>query len=671
MKLTSWAFLFAIAPAALQTAFSADPPVTGTNATGIPGAVSYPKPGAAAPSRPTNIGVIPTPDTIPPPNGTPGAGGSIPVPATEVKSMGRYRKKGAGGGEVVNIESMIHDRYKQSVVRVVAKDLAGNVLAKAMGVGVGRNSQFIATPLSIVLGSSQQWADKIEITHFAGNKYEAQVAFIDEEKNLVLLAPEASPAPIVFTRENNERPQIDIFTISFSNAPDGSITSAIHRGRIAAANTDTGLLSISAYSGSVIDDAQAGTGVIDSEGSLVGMLLPGGRGVLSSTLQKSIAKAQKAVPIEPRMIGVILGRGVLVDPKLDGAFKTITDALDAIKKGTAPKTDTSRYNPAKNRSVAPKETDKVVIKVMPGTYKEKKQISLPSHISLSGSGPSQTVLVSPDPNKPAILVQNAENVIVAGFRIVPATLQTLKAPALIVSKSSNVTMLGNVFEAKGGVAAWVHESRNVNFFGNTFSRGTVRGLSCDKSDVVLEANAFVGDWPVALSIDKECSATVRRNLFLDNKNSISVSSFSSTVRVQQNTFVRSPSAVKLSGSSPRFSLNDNIFFECNYGLYAGGDLAPRALGRNGTWRSKFMARSKQLTLLDIVKTEPQFEAPESYDFRIKPGKGHTGSAMLIEGNDLGAYQRADFLGQYSGTLARSLGAVTSETDLADTWGLNE
>ncbi|MRT32947.1 hypothetical protein FGX01_03740, partial [Xylella fastidiosa subsp. multiplex] len=63
----------------------------------------------------------------------------------------------------MNIEGQLHDRYKQSVVRVVAKDLAGNVLAKAMGVAVGRSSQYIAAPLSLVLGTSQQWADRIEV----------------------------------------------------------------------------------------------------------------------------------------------------------------------------------------------------------------------------------------------------------------------------------------------------------------------------------------------------------------------------------------------------------------------------------------------------------------------------------------------------------------------------
>jgi hypothetical protein len=401
--------------------------------------------------------------------------------------------------------------------------------------------------------------------------------------------------------------------------------------------------------------------------------LPGGRGVLSSTLQKSIAKAQKSTPIEPRMIGVILGRGVLVDPKATtpGAFKTITEALEAIKKGIAPKTDPTRYTPARNRSVAPKETDKVVVKVMPGTYREAKPIALGSDISLSGSGPAQTTIVAPAPDKPAILIQNANNVIVAGFRIVPANLQTLKAPALIVSKATSVTMIGNVFEAKGGVGAWVHESNKVAFFGNTFTRGTVRALSCDKTSLQVEANAFIGDWPVALSLDKGCSSVVKRNLFMDNKNSVGVSSTSGTTMMQENTFIRDAAGIKISENNSNFSLNDSLFFETPYALISAGDINVRNLGRSAMWKSKFMARSKPVNAVDMIRAEPVFVAPESYDFRVKPGKGQTGAATRDPGADLGAFQTSDFLGPYSGPLARSLGAATGEDDLAGRWGLSE
>ncbi|HEY8279583.1 MAG TPA: right-handed parallel beta-helix repeat-containing protein [Bdellovibrionota bacterium] len=671
-----WAFFFFLAGA---PAFAAEGD-SGVTASGIPGAVTYPSGATSgkstAPGAKPSI-VVPTPDTIAPPPGLAPAGSGTPntilSPGTPAPSLGKYRTGNPQIGITVKIDELIHDRYRQSVVRVVAKDLGGTVLAKSMGVAIGRNSgsQYIAAPLSIALGSSQQWADKIEITHYGGNKYEASIALIDEEKNLVLLSPEASPAPIVFARESNERPQIDVFTISFDMALTGEMSSAVHRGKLAAANPETGLLSVSPYAGQVIDDAQAGTGLLDSEGSLVGMLLPGGRGVLSSSLQRAIAKAQKATPLEPRMIGVILGRGVLVDPNLPGAFKTITEAQDAIKKGVAPKTDPTRYTPARNRSVAPKETDKVVIKVMPGVYKEKKTIYLGANTSLSGSGPAHTTIAGSDPDKPVILVQNAANVIVAGLRIVPALQQKLKAPALIVNNASNVTLSGNVFEAKGGVAAWVHNSRKVALYGNTFARGQVRGLSCDRTDIELEANAFLGDWPVAASFDKGCSSVVKRNLFFENKTSLNIAANAGSTLLQQNTFVRSPAAVRVGGSTNKFSLYDNIFFECEHALYVGGDANTNSLGRNGSWKSRFTARSKPLSMLDIVRTEPVFEDPSNYDFRIKPGKGHVGSALRTPGGDLGAFQRADFVGTHSGTLAHTLGAATGDVDLAGSWGLNE
>jgi hypothetical protein len=82
-----------------------------------------------------------------------------------------------------------------------------------------------------------------------------------------------------------------------------------------------------------------------------------------------------------------------------------------------------------------------------------------------------------------------------------------------------------------------------------------------------------------------------------------------------------------------------------------------------------MSRTKPLLSLDIVRTEPSFENPAAYDFRVKPGKGHNGSAVRVPGDDLGAFQTTEFLGPYTGVLARSLGAATGLDDLAGTWNL--
>jgi hypothetical protein len=450
-----WAFLFSLQALALE----GDPPpnVTypDTPRTYVPGGAQtspsvqrQAQQGAVA--QPTNVGQIPTPDTAPAPGGSTG----IIAPsttATPTPVTGQYRN---ARGQV-NLSKMFLNRYQNSVVRVISRDLAGNELSRAMGVGVGRGAQFIATPLSIVLGNNQQWADKIEITHSTGNRYFAKVALIDEEKNIVLLAPEANPSPLPYTREQDERSLVDVFFISFDDTA-GTITPAIHKGRVAATNGETGLLSLSSdeLKDQTAASTYSGTALINSQGELLGMLLPEGRGVLASTLQKLTLKAEKASPIEPNLVGAILGRGVLVQAKTEGAYPTISAAFEAIKKGEAPKTDTTRYTPARNRTVAPRDADRVVVKVMPGTYKEPKPISLPSNISLSGSGPSQTTVIGSDPEKPVFLVQDSENSMIAGFRIVPAALQKLKAPTVIISKGRNITLLGNVIEAKGGVAVW-------------------------------------------------------------------------------------------------------------------------------------------------------------------------------------------------------------------------
>jgi hypothetical protein len=609
--------------------------------------------GVNLPGGPTNIGAIPTPDTIPAPSTT---------TATAV-SNGQYRNE----KQEVKIEKMLLDRYQQSMVTIRALDLAGNELSRAMGVGVGANAQYIATPLSLLLGNEQQWADRIEISHAAGNKYSAKVALIDEEKNIVLLAPEANPAQMPFVRDQNERPQITVFMITFEPRADGSVIPRSHRGMLAAVNRDTGLFSVSAGD---LTDQDAGTGVIATTGELVGMLLPNNRGVLASTLQSLIAKAQKATPIEPNRIGAILGRGVVVGGKdIPGAFPTIQAALDAIKKGEAPKADPSLFTPARSRTVAPKEADKVVVRVMPGTYKEGRTISLPGNLSLAGSGPDRTVLIGHDKDKPVVLMQNEENNMLSGFRIVPAAKQSMKAPTVIVSKAKNVTILGNVVETKGGVGVWATQSSNVRVNGNAFPESSVRAISCDRSTMRMEANAFLGTWPIAIAADRGCSADIARSLFFGNDLGVNIAPEATRVTVRRSTFVRGNTGIKASGKSSVLEGGDNLFYETAAGVSATADLPGRSLGRNAVWKSRFMVQGRNASGVDLVRTQPRFQAAESYDFRLAPGQSQLVSSELEAGTELGAFTFGDYMGPFTQQVVRAMGVATGQPSLPAQWGI--
>lgn len=667
-----WAFLLPTYVAAFHavgalapTAFAADPAPSNASNTNNGANSASQKPAAGQSAAPGTVPtvVVPTPDNLPAPSQ------AIP-PASG--ALGQYRKL-ENGSITVNITKMFLDRYKQSVVRVTALDRAGNILARAMGVGVGPNAQYIATTLSIALGNGQQWADEIEISHLSGNKYKAKIALIDEEKNTVLLAPETSPAPLPFVREKDERQNVSVYTIAFEDRPNKEgLEAQIHTSMLAAVNRDSGILSLASNNGkSNITDAEAGTGIINSQGELVGMLLPGNKGVLASTLNLLVARAQKNQPMDPSMIGVIMGLGVVVSPKqkIEGAFSSINAAIEAIRKEEAPKVDTKRFTPAKNLQFAPSRYGRVVIKLMPGTYKEGKMISLPSNILLTGSGTNETTIVGTDPEKPVILVQNTSDVRISNLRIVPAAMQKLKAPTIIFSKANNILLIGNVLEAKGGVSLWVNDSQQVFIEANAFPRGQSRAISCDKSKLEISSNAFLGDWPYAIGVDKNCNANIYSNLFFENKTSISVFHPQSRTKVEYNTFIRNTNGIRASGDRPLLIINDNLFFENTYGIYSEGDLNLKLIGRSAAWKTKFQAHGRALTNLDLIRTEPEFLNPGYYDFRIKPGKGQLGVAALMKGRDLGAFQSQDILGQSTQYLIKALSTATNEPDLAAEWGL--
>ena len=341
----------------------------------------------------------------PNPQETPNFNKPDPVPP---KQLGRFQT--AAGGQ--KTAELLLDRYKQSVVRIIARDESGNELNRSMGVAIGYSSNgtkigkglYIATSLSLILGNALQWADKIEIQHESGTKYYGRIALIDEQIDLVLVEPQNAPQPIFFVDAQNERPQINIYTIGFKDTKEGYPEAKIHSGTLAAVNRRAGTLAVS---GAAINNSQIGTGIINTQGQLVGMLLKDSNGVLSSALRTAILKAHRLKSFHPRLVGVIMGRGVLVDKRIPSAFQTIEAAIKAVNAGTAPKRDPTRYLRAYTDDFRPSTVMRPVIKVAPGTYNITNTLEIPSNISFTGSGPSETILIGSDPNKPIVSLKKS------------------------------------------------------------------------------------------------------------------------------------------------------------------------------------------------------------------------------------------------------------------------
>jgi hypothetical protein len=184
-----------------------------------------------------------------------------------------------------------------------------------------------------------------------------------------------------------------------------------------------------------------------------------------------------------------------------------------------------------------------------------------------------------------------------------------------------------------------------------------------------EGNAFLGNWPIAVSIDKNCSIDLSRSLFFENKNAMAISSQANRVNLQFNSFIRTPVGIKLSSMPPVLQINGNLFFECAIGLNASSKLLGKNLGRNAIWKSKIQTNGRPLAGGDLVRTEPKFEGPESYDFRVKPGQSQLTVGTGEDSREIGAFQQSDIVGPYTQQLIRTLTVATGEEDLAELWGL--
>ena len=578
----------------------------------------------------------------------------IPAPPTTSNALGRFRTKSG----TVKVAEMLLNRYKESVVQIAALDNAGNVLGEAMGVAAG--DSHIATPLSLILGNSIQWADKISITHHDGTQYFSNIALVNEQLNLVLLSPDNRPAKIPFVRPLDERPQVAIFTISLGKEPK------IHQGKLSAVNKKAGTLSIAMED---VDESQAGTAIINSQGELIGMLLPNNHGILASTLEALTERAKKMESIPPPMLGAIMGRGVLVDTETKGAYPTISKAIAAIRSGEAPKINPKLYEPAKDRSYSPKEADRLVIKVLSGTYKEN-EIDLPSYVSLSGSGPKTTTIIGTNPKKDVLIIKKAKNTSVSGLRIVPASLQDSSAATVSIIESANIQMLGNIIESKGGTAISIKNTQSVSLDANAFPGAALgEAMRCMSSSVTATTNGFMGDWPRGLVADNGCILTASQNIFMKNKVGISANHKTASLAVLHNTFLDSVAGVHLGGLPKIFRLENNIFFRTAYGLNSNVTLPESALGRNSLWRGELVVGGHKISSSRILRSEPKFLAPARFDFRLRPGSPEYGSASGAL-KDFGAFQSEGFLGTHSTYLASALEIIMGEENLVKAWGLN-
>ncbi len=617
------------------------------------------------PSTGPNPIIIPTPDSL---------GNPLKSDTKTSTVTGQYRN----GDNTIKLTKMLLNRFKEAVVRVRALDADGNELGRAMGFGVGHPpEQYIVTPLSLLLGNSQQWAEKIEITHASGNQYTAKISLVNEELNIVLLKPEINPIQIALARSEDERPQIEVFTIALDEGEGNKVNPTIEKSTLAAVNEEEGTLSIASQITQTMsdDETNAGTAIINTQGELIGMLLPNHRGVLASMIQRLMGRTHELPPIEPRMLGVIMGRGVLVDPNSDqktvGVYNSISGALSAVEKKEAPKIDASRFIKANTSQFKPKESDKIVIKVLPGTYREKASLQVPSNISLAGSGAKQTLLLGTSPTMPVIYINRARNILVSALRVVPAPLQQSQNAAVYIDSSSDIRLVGNVFEAKGGTALRAKNSQGVLFVGNSFPNSRRIAADCENSSMVVESNAFLGDWEAAISAGKNCRAIIKRNLFMQNKISVATSNQTNKINIDSNSFIKSVAGVRTSGNNALLSIEDNIFYENLYAVYSSGDLPAKTMGRNAAWKSRFQIKGHVIKDIDVVRSEPYFENPALYDFRIKLGRGQLGAAAQQSGADLGAFQRNDFLGPFTAQFIHSLESATGRSNLAKSWGYQE
>lgn len=578
----------------------------------------------------------------------------------------------------VRLDEKLRDVLVNSVVEVTAYDQADAPIRKTMGVAIGKDAagamvsdrNFIAVPLSVVMGNNLQWADRLSITHHKGSSYNASIAMIDEELGLAILQPDNEPQPIRFMPAKNERNQIKVVMIKFNRNQKNEIVADVYWGEISALNRKKGTLIVS---GDEVDSTMAGTGIINMKGELVGMLGYGGHGILSSAMYERTKYTRKKPAIQPKMVGVLMGKGVVVDKKMKGAYRSVGEALKEIRAGRAPKADPSLYIPKQTDET---EQGRVIVKIHAGTFVEKSTLDLPANISITGAGPAQTILTSEDPAKPVISINDKKDISLANLMIRPAPLQKNNVNTVDIKDSSNVFILGNAIVSRGGSALSFQGARASAAFANAFdgkdANGSAKAVYCNNSIILAMSNAFIGQWGHGLSVGTECVMKASRNFFQKSKIGIAIASSSANVEVEKNTFIQTVVGVRYYGNFPAGKFVDNLFYRNVYSIYTSQKPQAEQFRYNSSWRSVATFKKSTIKNSGMMKSEPKFRNPATLDFRLKAGSAQFGAGSTTEKGlptDIGAFQNADFLGKYSIQLANALGAIRGDANLAKTWGL--
>ena len=163
-----------------------------------------------------------------------------------------------------------------------------------------------------------------------------------------------------------------------------------------------------------------------------------------------------------------------------------------------------------------------------------------------------------------------------------------------------------------------------------------------------------------------------RNLFVEAKIAIAVNNQAARLEVNRNTFIQTVTGIRFNGNSPAGEISDNLFYEGIYSVFASVPIDKSLFKRNAAYKNIPVLNGKRLNDIDMIRTQPLFENPSRYDFRLKPLTAHAGLIKSAESSsDIGAYQRSDYVGNYTSYFIKTLESALNTEGLGKDWGYEE